>query len=539
MWADVHERGTGGVSTALPPSAPPGGRLDLLLAAVSLVAVALPFLAVRFPPVADLPQQAVQIRLFLEALSDPASPYAIHPLDPNRLSYLVLGAAWALVGPEHAGRLAMVAIGCLWVVAAHLVARRRGRPAEAAVLASLLFFNHATYWGFYSFACGLPAFVVFLHVADRQPDRLRWRDRLALFAGLLVLFLVHALWFAAGVAWLAASSVLFRGIRASLSRGLTVLPLVAWAYAWQATLAGTQLDAPPVWRDVWQRTGSEWLVDAALGGLAGEVERWVVAALVAWLVAGLLARAASPEARWDRALAAAAVLCFLAALALPDKTHNTIRFAQRWMPIAFFLAVLAVPAALRRRGIAAALACGLALAFSARTAVGWRAFERVELSGLEQSLAALPERPRVLGLDLVKRSDVVRGRPFLQTFAYAQLLRGGSLAFSFVVFPSSLVGLRVWRPEPWTRNLVWNAEWVRPEDATHFDFVLVNGRDDAAHEAIARRLRLGAITREGRWRLYRAPPPSRAPEVASPPDATAKVQKKRSARRSAHAPPRS
>lgn len=544
MGPDAREETAGRAAAAPTPVARPADRRDLALAAVSLVAVALPFLVVRYPPVADLPQQAVQIRLLLDAIGDPSAPYAVEWLSPNRLSYAVLGGAWLLFGPEHAGRLAMVAIGALWVTAAHVLARRRGRPAEAAVLASVLFFNHATYWGFYSFALGLPAFVLFLDLADRAPDRLSWRDRLALLGAALFLFLAHALWLAAGLVWLGVSSLLFRGVRASLSRAVTVAPLVAWAAGWSATLEGTVLDAPPVWRDVRARAGTEWMVDATLGGLAGEVERWVVAVLVAWVAAGALAWAASPRARWDRTLAAAALLFAAAALVLPDKTHNTIRFAQRWMPVAAFFAVLAVPArpwaaaaaGRRRRALAAVLACGIALAFSLRTAHAWRDFERHELSGLDQALAALPERPRVLGLDLVKGSEVVRGRPFLQTFAYAQLLRGGSLAFTFAVFPSSLVGLRDARPEPWTPNLVWNPENVRRADALHFDFVLVNGSDDAAHGAIARRLSLGAVTTQGRWRLYRVSPPPRE-RNAAPAGATAKAQKPgRPARRAARRP---
>jgi hypothetical protein len=383
-------------------------------------------------------------------------------------------------------------------------------------------------------------FVVFLDLVDRAPRRLAPLDRLKLLAAMLVLFLTHALWFAAGLVWLGASSLASRGLRPTVSRLVTVAPLIAWALAWNATLEATPFDAPPVWRDVWGRYGTEWLVDAVLGGLRGDLEERIAGVLVAWLLAGALAWALSERARWDATLLGAAVVFLVAALVLPDKTHNTIRFAHRWLPIAAFFAVLAVPAAARARGVAAVVVCGVALAFSARTTIAWRAFEAEELSGLEQSLAALPEGPRVLGLDLVKESAIVRGRPFLQTFAYAQLVRGGSLAFSFAVFPSSLVALREPRPEPWTPNLVWNAERVRREDALHFDFVLVNGADDDAHEAIAARIGLGAVTTEGRWRLYRVTPPRRERDGASAAEATAKVQRgKAPARRTARARPRS
>jgi hypothetical protein len=522
----------------LAPAADRGSvRRARALAALSAVAIAVPFLLVRYPPIADLPQQAAQIRLLAEAWSDPAAPYRIQWWTPNRLSYVLLGGGWLLGGAAHAGRIAMLATGLLWVAAAHAIARRRGRPAAAALLASLVFFNHTTYWGFYAFSCGLPAFVLWLELEARTPDRLRWRDRGTLLAGAVLLYLAHALWFAAGIAWLAVSALAFRGTRAAVSRVATVAPLLGAAAAWVRTLRGTPLDAPPVWVDVWGRARPEWLVDAALGGLRGGIEYAVAGVLVAWVLAGVRAPRRSTggdqnerarAAGWDPALLLAAGGFVVAALVLPDRTHNTIRFAHRWMPVAAFFLVLAAPGPRRWPRASAALACVVAILFSARTAVAWRAFERDELSGLAESVAAVPPGARVLGLDTVKESAVLRGRPFLQSFAYAQLLRGGTLAFTFAVFPSSLVVLRQWsaEPEPWTPNLVWNAERVRREDARHFDAVLVNATDDAAHARVAAAVGLVPVTAAGRWRLYRverpperepAPPPARpAPRAAAP-----------------------
>jgi hypothetical protein len=50
----------------------------------------------------------------------------------------------------------MVSLALLWTVAIHWLAFRRRRPAAAAVLASALFFNRTTYWGFYSFEMACP-----------------------------------------------------------------------------------------------------------------------------------------------------------------------------------------------------------------------------------------------------------------------------------------------------------------------------------------------------------------------------------------------
>lgn len=525
-----------GVPRALVPWAP----REVALAVVSVVAVASPFLLVNHPPITDLPQQVAQIRLFGEAWRDPAAGYAIQWTSPNRLSYVLLGAGWALFGPEHAGRAALIGLGVLWAVAAHAVARRRGRPAEAAVVASLLFFNHTTYWGFLSFSCGLPAFVLLVHVADRAGSPPSWRDRARLAAVVLLLWLAHALWLAAGLVWLAVSTLAARGPRATVSRLVTVSPVVAWAALWNARQDGGTI-AGASWGDLAARLRLERWIETTLGGLRGPFEDVVFAALAAWLLLGALAAATSgrgpartpgpgepPGPRgWDRPLLGAAALLAAGALVLPEGTRGTIAFAARWLPMAAFLAVLAVPAAPARvRAAVKWLVPAGALAFAAWTGAAWRTFERTELTGLDESLAALPEEPRVLGLDFVKDSAIVRGRPFLQTFAEAQVRRGGELAFTFAVHPSSLVVLAAGRRESWTPNLAWNPERVRRDDADAFDHVLVNALDDASHARWATALGLSPVTTRGRWRLQRVerprdplpPPPARpaAPPAPAP-----------------------
>ena len=88
----------------------------------------------------------------------------------------------------------------------------------------------------------------------------------------------------------------------------------------------------------------------------------------------------------------------------------------------------------------------------ATTALTWVAFERRELTGLAAALERLPAQQRVLGLDYEQRSPLVRGRPFLQTYAWAQVLRGGTLNFSFASFPTSLVVFRSSQPSPGRRS---------------------------------------------------------------------------------------
>ena len=94
-------------------------------------------------------------------------------------------------------------------------------------------------------------------------------------------------------------------------------------------------------------------------------------------------------------------------------------------------------------------------------------------------------------------------RPFLQIFAWAQVLKGGTLAFSFASFSTSLVVFRSdLPPPPWTPKLYWYPDRLRSTDLDHFDYVIVNGPPDV-HEGVVAWRRLVPVTTTGSWRLYR------------------------------------
>jgi hypothetical protein len=129
------------------------------------------------------------------------------------------------------------------------------------------------------------------------------------------------------------------------------------------------------------------------------------------------------------------------------------------------------------------------------------AFERSELSGLSESLKAVPQNSRLLGLSYMKESGIVRGRPFIQVFSYAQVYRGGELNFSFADFGPSLVIYRTPRRLAWTSGLEWFPERAKKSDLLSFEYALVSG-DETTHDSAARDGTLAPLTSSGRWRLY-------------------------------------
>jgi hypothetical protein len=506
----------------------------LAFAAVALALVAVPFLAVRYAPLADLPQQAAQVRLLLEAVGDPAGPYRVQWLAPNTLAVPVLGLAWAVSTPVAGGRLAMLLLALAWVAAVHWLARRRRRPAAAAVLASTLVFSQSLYWGFYSFVIGFPAFAGWLVLtldgpgsragaepasrsgaaaerAERAGSR-PWRRVPGLFAAAALLYLAHALWLVAGLAWLGLDTALSwrrRPLGAHLARWLAVAPVAAAAVWWFAGgVAGSAFATPAQWAEpVWVRLLPDHLANAAFGGLRGPVEPVLLALLLGYLALSLLTNRSLRGRGSDAGLAAAGFLLAAAALVLPDKFTGTIFFADRWLPPALVLLLLAAPPPrLRRRSLLALAAAAVLAAQAAVTAAIWRRVETEELAGLDAALAALPEAPRTLGLQLGPNSRYLRSAPFGHVFAYSQALRGGELNFSFAELPSSPVVYRRPRQAPWTEALELAPWRVRRSDFAHFDFVLVRGGDEV-HAEIGAGDVLEPVTDEGPWRLYRVLPP--------------------------------
>ena len=482
--------------------------------------MALPFLVSRFPPITDLPQHAAQIRLLGEALGENRELYRVQWLTPYGLSYLLPGMGWLLGGPLAAGRLGFLFAACLWAGALHAAAARSARAPEGAVVASVFVFSHVLYWGFLSFLAGFAAFAVWLRASEASRGKaLTVRRGAGLVASGALLYFTHALWFALGCLWLVVDGLRSRlPPRALAARALCLTPFVALAALWVPGLARRGFDSAAHWPDsAWERFSPEGFTAAALGGLRGPLEPLALAAVLAWIALGAWQRRGEGRRAWDGRLLVLAALLAACWAVLPVKAMNTIYLAERWLPCALAALVLASPAP--RLGRVARLVPAMALAaFVAATAVYWIACERTSLAGLDAVLRALPPRPRVLGLSFA-HSPLLRGEPFRQTFAYAQVVRGGELNFSFADFAPELVVYREPRTPPWTSGLEWFPERARTRDAAFFDFVVASG-GERDHERLRSGLGLEPVTAAGTWRLYRVPASARraeaVPSLAAP-----------------------
>ena len=348
---------------------------------------------------------------------------------------------------------------------------------------------------------------------DYHSSRFSAKDALRLLGTGLLLYVSHVLWLAAGMLWLLLSGlILRRDVRGTVLRVGCLMPLLVLVAVWYPQFSESSMSTPALWvSSPVSRLGISWLSDAALGGIRGPAVPVLVCAAVLWIVLAAVQNRHDLKRLIDRQLLLAACMFLVVALVLPDKFMNTIRFGERWMPGALIFLVLAFPAPTFRPLVRHAVAFVAVASFCLIASMVWLSFERKDLSGLEGALSALPESPRVIGLGFVRHSEFIRGYPFIQIFAYSQVLKGGMLNFSFAEFSPCLVVYKKTFIRPWTGGLEWHPRRIRPTDFNYFDYALI-GATAPEHRFWSKQPWLTPVTSDGRWRLYRiAPEPSRVP----------------------------
>ncbi len=478
------------------------------IAAVCMVLIAVPFLATTFPPIVDLPQHTAQIRLFWETLSNPdGSSYRIQWLAPYNLSYLLIGTAVELFGYANGGRLAMMVVAILWCLSIHYLAYRRNRSVESAVLASLFSLNLLVYWGFYSFLLGMPLFIIwFLMCTESYSYRLGLMDLPLWLAMAFLLYFAHILWYVAAGVTVLVAGVCLRVPRQRISyRVACLLPAFAmFVYWWLRSDDFNPYAAPPIWRSLpAERVSLAMVMQCALGGLRGSTPHVMILGIVAWIAVAVRQNWRNNWAKIDKSLFAAACVFWLVALSLPDRLDISVMMWQRWMPVAAVFFLLAMPTPLISVFWRRLVTLAFVAFFSLSTTFAWQEFQERDLSGLREALDALPANSKVIGLAYCKESKIVDGRPFLQIFAYAQVLKQCRLNFSISDLKRGLVVTKHGVKKPWTRNIEWYAEKATPRDVKYFDYVIACRDTALGHMQILEVMPVAPVTRTGRWRLYR------------------------------------
>lgn len=489
---------------------------------MSLAAVCLP---ARWPPVTDLAQHVAQARLLSDVLANPEGLWRVQWATPYWTATAIISALRAVLPFEWLARAVVLALLWGWAAALFLLLRRRLRSPELLLLVLPLLFNRVLMWGFLPFGAGFVGFVWWLLLVEAAVatpadlPRPSGRLLLQLFLCSVLLYFSHALWWVAAALWLSGRGLWsVRPARRWAALAACLLPTALLAAWWYPQLQRLGFDTPPVWATTpLQRLAPTALVDAMLGTLRGPAEATYGAMVVAWCAWGAWSNRHDLRAAADPVLLVAGAALTLAALLLPDKLDNTVEFARRWAPFGAMLAVMGWPVprwpGRWRTGIAALAA----LVVLPATGAAWYGFDRDEMAGLSDALAALPDNQRLLCLDFVRNSPRLRHQPYMQMGAWGQARRGGTLSFSFAEMAPMPVILRDLSQPPWTPGLEWYPQKLRRRDLRWFDYALIHA-SPRIHAALRQGGGLAEVTGNAPWRLLRVERPAALPGAVTSSD---------------------
>ena len=477
-----------------------------LSSALIFSSISILILLTSYPPSVDLPQHLSQIQLLLDTAGEQNTNFVIQWAAPNTLIYYCIFLFWQFLPPELVAKAILIFLVFLWVAAIHFLAARRGSPTEAAILASLLIFNRAFYWGFLNFFTGFPVFVCWFLLTTREAEEFSWKEALGLIFCSYLLYASHALWFAAGVAWLVGINIvkktplkLFLFRLAALSP--CVIASILWFVRFAPSRAASGLDVAAHWPSFLSRFSFSWLMNGAFGGLWGPAESGAFLLIYFWMAYLIWINRAKLRNLLDKDFLYASIFFLVIVLVGPGKYMNTIFFSSRWFPAAMIFLILAFRPQSRGNRFFRAIPLVIFLFFVFLTHQSWQKHVKYDLSGFEDSLAAIPPKTKVLGLDLIKKSEFIKGQPYLQLFSYAQAYKKCELNFSFAEHSTGIVAYKTKREKPWSKSLEWFGERVKFSDFKYFDYALINA-EEKIHIYLSGLEELNQMTAVGNWRAY-------------------------------------
>jgi hypothetical protein len=348
----------------------PSARAVLGAAVIILAVVALPLLSGILPPLVDLPAHLARLEIIDQLLNHgPLSSY--YDFAPGLVPNLLFdGMGWAM-----ANILPIGAVGTLYILfvlsvqlfgTIYLHHTLTGKYSYWPLLSALFLYNLDFFYGFLSYLAGVGLALLFLGLWIACSERRPLLRAAVGSVAALVLFLSHIIPFiiyAAAVAGyeLQGAFALRRQPGAALGRlsvGAAQFLLPAWLFL-RATPTVGFADEPAVF--LTQDKIASLLAMPTSG--AADLDVWLLAAGV--VVAGLavLAIRVRFAARFGAAFA-----CVLAAFAIMPWGLGPVVDLDTRMPLPIFLiAIAATDVTLKRRRLAALLACAVVAILIART----------------------------------------------------------------------------------------------------------------------------------------------------------------------------
>jgi hypothetical protein len=470
----------------------------------------IPLLTSPFPPTTDLPQHLSQIRLLMETLKEDSGHYKIQWAAPNTFVYTFIYLFWQILPPELVGKAILILLILFWLIAIHFLSYKKDIPIESAILASLFVFNLSFYWGFLNFLIGFPVFVIWFVLTSKVEHEYSLKGIALLMSLSFLLFLSHALWFAVGAIWLVLINLVNKTPwKPFFLRLAALIPTVVLAMVWFVSFTPSRTEAgfqtAPQWPSLTFRLSFPGFVNSVFGGIRGPTEFLVFCLVCTWTALLIWKYRKRLNFLFDKISLTAGFFFLAIFFVAPSTFMNTAYFSSRWAPIAMIFLILSLRLPLSEKPVVSAMPFFIAIGFVLMTSIAWHKFNSKELSGLEKSLDRITPASTVLGLDLIRNSEYIKGEPFFQIFSYSQAQKGCELSFSFAEHGTGIVAYRASRKRTWSKSLEWYPERTKKSDLRFFDYVLVNA-GEISERFFLETSELIRMTSSGLWQLYKVQP---------------------------------
>jgi hypothetical protein len=490
-------------------------HLDRFVPWLGGLALAVPVVATRYPPMTDLPLHEGMVAL-LRHHGDPAwAPPGLYALDlghANQLFYLLAYPLSFVFATDVTCKLLVAAILVLTLGAAGRLASHLGRSPWVALTLAPVVLGWTFFWGFVANMLGFALFLLALPMVDRIEARSARGALLACAMGALVFFAheASALALSCAVVVIALSERFDRRTLVRLAPVAMIAALSAVEVVRERAIETPLMKLfgqKVLWHPLATKLSTFPRLLTGAHGLWTDLTLLAPAAALAVLGTVVRARAPGPEPRARRyALLAAALRLFY--LAAPYSVNFGAFLYVRFLAPAFAVAVVA--AAPSRPPVVAKLAAALVLLGTIFVVLPQFAAASEDQRQLVALFARMEPASAVDVLHVGKRDKTLL---FEATGGGNRVLaeRGGRLAFSFAEYPIAPVAI----PPDYQWNdtllrLYADPTSLRPAlDFDRFRYALVQAGDPGLATLVERAMAADArrVAVSGEWTLFESTHP--------------------------------
>jgi len=484
----------------------------------------LPVWLPHFPPMADLPQHAALISLFLN-LGNPDFPFSnefqLNLFTPYLLGYFLISVFSPLLGIVAASKLVISFALAAFALASRFLLRQTGADPYWAWLTFPVLFGFAYQWGLLNFLIAAPVGILFLGLVWKKGAHCDVRSSLLIVLMLYVLFFCHAL--IMGLFILIALGYWALSVRRLgdfVKCAWPVVALIPLVIGW-FLLASQHSEAhhPIRWDLSWINTSEFYYSYAASwantqepgwGRVTGFLPRMlgvrpglfltlfgIILFILPFLAGG---RVTKSRPRRIPFLVITLLLLFLPSVLLGN-SFTVQRFALFALPL--FLVAVDKPNDLGdvKRDILRFLAPLIAFGWIVFMSINALKFDE-EAEGFDVVLSNMEPHKRAVSLIFSRDDANYIAPPFLHFSSWYSAIKGGITNPSFAVYSGMPVGYKdkyfpriqmgfAWQPQSF--------DWQEHE-GYKYDYFVVRAPDDVIRSADCR---VEMVRHAGQWWLYR------------------------------------